>query len=123
MTSLAQTSSLLQIMRNSNRRLSFCLDGIAAKHGREVVTPEQMGALLSELLAAGAGLRAQPLPVRGNDLELDNELAEYRRQVVRLRDFLPSIHRALLTEKARIEAQRSRLQSATEWARASRQTL
>ena len=123
MTSLVQTPSLLQILRNSNRRLSFYLDSIAAKHGREVVTPEQMGILLSELLAAGAGLRAQPLPVQGNDRELDIELAEYRRQVERLRDLLPSIHRALLTERSRIEAQRSRLQAATEWARASRQTL
>jgi hypothetical protein len=123
MTSLAQTPSLLQIMRHSNRRLSFCLDSIAAKHGREVVTPEQMGALLSELLATGAGLRAQPLPAAGNDLELDNELAEYRRQVERLRQLLPSIHQALLIERDRIEAQQSRLLSATEWARASRQTL
>jgi len=116
-------SSLLQIMRDRNRRLSFCLDTLAAKPPREAVTPKEMSALLSELLAAGAGFRSHPLPPEGNDQDLDRELAQYRRQVERLRDLLPSIHRALLTEKARIEAQRSRLRSATEWARASRQTL
>jgi hypothetical protein len=122
MASLARTRSLLEIMRDSNRRLSLCLDSIAARHSRQVITPELMGALLSELLTAGASLRAQPLPAKGNDLELDDELAKYRGHVERLRDLLPTIHSALLTERARIEAQRSRLQSATEWACASRQT-
>jgi hypothetical protein len=121
--SSSQTPSLLQTIRRSNRRLGFYLESIAARPGSKVVTPEQMGALLSELLTAGAGLRAQPLPAKGNDLELDTELAEYRRQVERLRDLLPTVHRALLTERARIEAQRSRLHSAGEWVRASRQTL
>jgi len=123
MTCLAPANSLLEVIRHSHRRLSSCLDGIAAKPEGEVVSPEQMGALLSELLAAGASLRAQPLPAKGYDLALDRELAEYRRQVERLRDLLPAIHRALLLERSHIEAQRSRLQSATEWARASRQTL
>jgi hypothetical protein len=114
--------SRLQIMRDTNQRLRLCLDRIASKP-EAAVTPEQMGALLSELLAAGAGLRTPALPAAGDDRELDHELAEYRQQVERLRDLLPSIHRALLAERARIEAQRSRLQSTTEWARASRQTL
>ena len=123
MASPVQTPSLLQIMRNSNRRLGLCLATITAKHGREVATPEQMGVLLSELLTAGAGLRGHPLPAAGSDRELDIELAKYRGQVEHLRDLLPSIHRALLTERARIEAQLSRLRSTSEWARASRQTL
>lgn len=123
MASLVGTRPLVEILRDSTRRLSLCLDSIAARHGREVITPEQMGAMLSELLAAGASLRDQPLPPKGTDCELDSELAGYRRQVERLRDLLPSIHRALLAERARIETQRSRLRSATDWARASRQTL
>jgi hypothetical protein len=40
-----------------------------------------------------------------------------------LRDLLPSLHRQLLAERSRLEAQRSRVQSAAQWARASRQTL
>lgn len=118
--------SRLQIMRETNQRLSLCLDRIASNPGA-TVTPDQMGALLSELLAAGAGLRAQTSPAaqdgRESTGELDHELAEYRRQVERLRDLLPSIHRTLLAERSRIEAHRFRLHSAGEWVRASRQTL
>jgi hypothetical protein len=82
-----------------------------------------MAGLLSELLRAGMGLRAEPLPARGFDPELDEEIDQYRRHVEHLRDLLPSIHRQLLAERARLEAQRSRVQAAAAWARASRQTL
>jgi hypothetical protein len=82
-----------------------------------------MATLLSELLSAGATLRAQPIPARGDDPELDLEMASYRQTVELLRDVLPSIHRQLLAERARIEAQRARVQSASAWAHASRQTL
>lgn len=115
--------ALLQTLRDTNRRLNSCLDTIAAQPGPEVITPERMNALLSDLLTAGAGLRAKAVPLVENDRELSHELTEYRRQVERLRDLLPSIHRALLAERTRIERQRSRLQSAAAWARASRQTL
>jgi hypothetical protein len=116
--------SLLQDLRDVNRRLRVHLESIAIRQqNARAVTSQQMSALLSELLSVGAGFRAQPLPVPGNDLELDGELREYRRQVERLRDLLPSIHRELLAERARIELQRARMQSAAEWARASRQTL
>lgn len=123
-----------QNLRETNRRLLFWLDNIVARHEQtEVATPEQMAALLSELLRAGAALRAEPIPAKGkgngndngnsNDPELDSELELYRRNVERLRDLLPSIHRQLLAERARLEAQRARVRSAAEWARASRQTL
>jgi hypothetical protein len=116
--------SLVQNFRETNARLNFWLDSMVAKHGRPALaTPEQMAALLSELLRAGAGLRAEPMPEKGNDPELDLELEKYRCNVERLREFLPSIHRQLLAERARLEAQRARVRSAAEWARASRQTL
>jgi hypothetical protein len=114
----------LENLRGTNHRLSFWLDSMVAQPGRPSgATPEHMSALLSELLRAGAELRAQPLPPRGNDPELDREIAEYRGHVQRLRDFLPSLHSHLLAERARLEAQRARVRSAAEWARASRQTL
>lgn len=87
------------------------------------IAPELITALLSELLRVGAGLRAQPLPLKGNDPELDDELDTYRRNVERLRELLPSIHTQMLMERARIEAQWSRIHSAAQWARASRETL
>jgi hypothetical protein len=116
--------SLLHSLRDTNLRLALCLDSLVLRSGSAAIaTPEQMAALLSELLCAGAALRAEPIPAKGNNPELDLELERYRRQVERLRDLLPSIHRQLLAERARIEDQRSRVHSAAAWARASRQTL
>ena len=107
-----------------NRRLNACLGALAPMSGQPAIAkPEHMAALLSELLRAGAALRAQPLPPKGNDSELDAEMETYRSHVERLRDLLPSIHSQLLAERARLERQRSRVQSAAAWARASRQIL
>jgi hypothetical protein len=117
------TLSRSQELRDTNRHMRFWLDSISQQGPPAAATPEHMAALLSELLRAGAGLRAEPLPANGLDPELDAEIHEYRRQVERLRDLLPSIHRQLLAERARLEAQRTRVRSAAEWARASRQTL
>lgn len=116
---------LLQKLRETNRRLSFCLDSMFVEAGPSspAVTPEQMATLLSELLRTGAWLRVQPLPATETDPELNLELARYRSNVVRLRDLLPSIHSHLLLERAQLEAQRARVQSAAEWARASRQAF
>jgi hypothetical protein len=117
-------SSLAENLRDTNYRLRSWLDNMVAVHGQPVIaTPEHMAALLSELLRTGAGLRAEPTLAKGNDLELDGELEEYRRNVERLRELLPSIHGQLLAERARLETQRARVRSAAEWARASRQTL
>lgn len=85
--------------------------------------PEQMAALLSALLSAGAALRAETVPVKGSNPELDLQLDEYRRHVERLHQLMPWIHRQLLSEQARLEKQRARVRSAAQWARASRQTL
>jgi hypothetical protein len=82
-----------------------------------------MGALLSELLRVREGLRSRPARGNGSDRELDEELEKYRRNVEHLRDLLPTIRRELLAERSRLEFQRSRVQSAGEWIRASRQTL
>lgn len=116
--------SLSHNLRDTNHRLRFWLDSMVPGPGQPTgAMPEHMAALLSELLRAGAGLRAKPLPAKGEDPELEAELETYRSHVVRLRELLPSIHSQLLGERARLEAQRTRVQSAAEWARASRQTL
>lgn len=117
-------SSLSHLLRDTNRRLSTWLEALVSRPENPVVArPEQLTALLSELLKTGAALRAQPLPPSGTDPELDSELALYRGHVERLRQLLPSIHSQLLLERARLEGQRSRVRAAAEWARASRQTL
>jgi hypothetical protein len=116
--------SLLLNLRETNGRLSFWLDSIVAQHEQAAVaTPEQMAGLLSELLRTGTWLRAEPLPARGADPELNLELERYRGNVERLQHLLPSIHSQLMAERARLEARRARVQCAAEWARASRQAL
>ncbi len=107
-----------------NRRLLFWLDAVCAQLGQPMVaTPEQMAGLLSELLSAGANFREQGISPKGHDLALDQAMEDYRCSVERLREILPLIHRELLAERARIEAQRARVISAASWASASRQTL
>jgi hypothetical protein len=115
---------LLHDLRETNSRLNLWLDGMFPKNGHPyLATPERMGALLSELLRAGEGLRSRPACGNGTDREQDEELEKYRRNVERLRDLLPAIRRELLAERSRLEFQRTRVKSAEEWIRASRQTL
>ncbi|MGA8837762.1 MAG: hypothetical protein WB538_19185 [Candidatus Sulfotelmatobacter sp.] len=118
------TLSRAQDLLETNQRLRHWLDAMTAASGlRRVAAPQHISVLLSELSRVGARLRAEPLPIQGTDSELDQELEQYRRNVERIRELLPSIHGQLLAERARLEAQRARVQSAAEWARASRQTL
>jgi hypothetical protein len=116
--------SLSYLLRETNGRLGSWLEGLVSPEGNPVIAkPEQLTAILSELLKTGAALRGQPMPQPGTDPELDFQLALYRRHVERLRDLLPSIHSQLLLERACLEGQRARVKAAAEWARASRQTL
>lgn len=111
-----------EALRETNLRLGLCLQTLAPDQEHlAAATPQQMMALLSELLRAGEWLRSG-LPEERN-AELETELATYRGHVKRLHELMPSIHSRLLQEKARLEAERSRVDASAEWARASRQTL
>ena len=126
---LLAPTALAQTLRETNVRLSYWLDSlipdpatpdtphVATPHA---VTPELMAGLLSELMSAGQRLRALPSE---RDAALDAELSEYRKNVERLRTVLPSIHGTLLRERARLEQERKRVESAADWACGSRQTL
>jgi len=83
-------------------------------------TPQQMSTLLSELMRAGQRLHALPAK---RDANLEQEICDYRREVERLRSFLPAIQKSLLVERARLERERERLNGAAAWAQASLQTL
>ena len=116
---------LTQDLQETNRRFKFWLDSLAASSEASdavlpVPMPEQMSGLLSELLRAGEWLRSRP---EHRDAELEHELSKYRKQVERLRSLLPFMHRALLSERARLEQERERFNAAAQWARGSRQTL
>ena len=96
--------SLAQVLRDTNHRLGSWLDDLVSSPESPVVAkPEQLTAILSELLKTGAAMRAEPMPQAGTDPDLDAELALYRGYVERLRALLPSIHNQLLLERARLE--------------------
>lgn len=121
MPALAQ-SQLAQNLHETNHRLRFWLESLVSDGERPAAaTPQQMAGLLSELLRAGEWLR--PGLPQERDPELEAELGSYRHNVERLRELMPAIQRVLLSEKARMEVERTRVGSAVEWVRGSRQTL
>lgn len=116
---------IAQQLHECNARLDSWLDGLVPEETTACpqprpATPHQMSGLLSELMRAGGWLRSLPSE---RDPELQQELMVYRKNVERLRDVMPSIHAALLRERARLEQDRGRVESAAAWARSSRQTL
>lgn len=121
----APPQSLAGNLRETNARLGLWLDSLVvdsagATPQARPATPQQMAGLLSELMRAGEWLRALPA---ARDEAVEQELTVYRKNVERLRDLLPSIHGALTRERGRLEQERARVESATQWARGSRQTL
>jgi hypothetical protein len=122
MSTLTQ-SSLAENLSQASRRLRTLLSGLEPRvhTNSSYVTREEMHELLSELLHAGQWLRLEATVQRSPELEA--ALTEYRATVQQLRDLLPFIQGQLLAERARLEAKRTRVESATEWARASQQTL
>ncbi|HEY3971868.1 MAG TPA: hypothetical protein VGM18_02625 [Candidatus Sulfotelmatobacter sp.] len=113
-----------QNIHETNARLRSLLDtldtGAGPAQAPLPATPQQMAGLLSELMRVGEWLRILP---EDRDTDLEEELSEYRKNVECLRALLPSMHAALLRERARLEQERARVEGAAEWARRSRQTL
>lgn len=112
-------SDIAQELRETNCRMSIWLEDLSAQSAHPA-RPQQMSALLSELMQIGQRLRRLPSE---KDPALEAELNAYRGHVQRLRMMLPSIHANLLQERSRLERERARVQSAAEWARRSRETL
>ena len=107
-------------LRDSNRELRLLLQGIGDAGVGVKVTPEQLAALLNVLLRVGEWIRSgqtsDPEPA------LARELEEYRHHMEALRRLMPSVQACLLTERARLEADRAHLQAAAAWAGSSRHT-
>lgn len=110
-----------QNLQQTNLRLRVWLERLNTDPANLAASPELISSLLSELLQVGECLRASPHEQRSPALQ--SELAEYRRNLERLRGWMPAIHSHLLEERARLEAERSRVSAAEQWAHGSRQTL
>ena len=119
------SATLARELREINSRIALCLDCLVSDPAQpqvctRPVTHPEMTKLLSELTCAGKWLRQLPHECGP---ELAQQLSQYRRNVERVRDLLPSIHGALLRERSRLERERARVESAAQWARRSRETL
>ena len=116
---------LSQRLHEANSRLAFWLDSLILDPARpdaklRPAAPQQMAGLLSEMMRTGEWMRRLP---EKRTPELERELGEYRKNVERLRDLLPAIHRSLVQERSRLDQERARVNAAAEWARRSSQTL
>jgi hypothetical protein len=111
-------SELLNRLLHANHTLGQLVEMLSASPTR--ITPEHLTMLLSELLRVGARIQAERIPE--NDPTLDLALHQYRTHLECLRDLLPSLQASLLTERAKLEAERSHLESAYAWAESTRCT-
>ncbi len=100
--------------------LKSVLETLGAPASPGLLTPEQISELLSDLMRAGQCMRTMS---SGSNEELARAVGACRAQVERLREMLPTIHSALLRERARLATERERLTSIGAWAQASKQSL
>ena len=107
-------SAILQGLEGANRKLRLVLQAIEDTGTGITVAPEQLATLLEELLRVGEWLRSGAL--RNPDVPVARELEEYRKNMERLRRLMPAIQACLLTERARLEADRAHMKAAAAWA-------
>ena len=112
---------VLEPLNRANRNLGRLLDLLEADPSvRRGIAPDDLAVILTELLRVGEWLHGGSIPK--NNPEVARALAQYRASLDRLRSLMPFLHTQLLTERARLETERSHLEAASAWAGTSRQT-
>jgi hypothetical protein len=97
------------------------------QNDRPSTPPPEFSGILGQLRRA-AECRQHLRPhceaaARAFEFEFERESLEYRRNLERLKEFLPGVHARLLAEKSRLEAARSHVATAEAWSRASKDTF
>ncbi len=114
-------TDLLQRLKVANQNLSQLIQLLLPSDSpREPIGPDHLAVVLTQILRVHECLQTGNLP--GHDAELSAALRQYRSHMERLRELLPSLHASLLTQRARLESERSHLEAATAWTGASRST-
>jgi hypothetical protein len=116
-------SDALETLRQVNENLRSALLRLRPERGHcSAVTPRDFSDILSQLTRARECLR---VPTTNSEISepLERESREYRSNLEKLKQFLPSLHVRLLAEKSRLETLRSHAMAAIAWSRASRQTF
>jgi hypothetical protein len=114
-------SSAAQQVQQACQVLAAFLESLRlANCGQAQVTPADLEDTFLEIARVGEVVQTR---VDGDlDSELENALCEYRGLLERVRQNMPLLHGRLLTERARLEAQRAHLEAANFWAETSRTT-
>jgi hypothetical protein len=116
-------SDALETLRQVNDSLRSALIRLRPEQtGCSTIRPQAFSNLLSQLLRAAECLGSLP---QNSDASaaFERETLEYRRNLEKLKDFLPDLHGHLLAEKARLENARRHVAAAAEWARATKKAL
>ena len=110
----------LETLRGANLNLRAGISRL--REGQEPVHPEELASILAELVRAADTLRSIA-PGSTIDAELEREIADYRANVQQLAEVMPSLYGRLLAEKSRLEQKRTRLETATAWAKSEKITF
>lgn len=110
--------NLVEILRETSRNIQRILESIEQGGGGPVsLTSADLSELLRELQSAGNHLVASC--GGGSENHLDQQLAEYRNHLEKLRDALANLQMRLIVERAALDREQGHLQAATGWARAN----
>jgi len=108
----------VQELEKSNGKLQLLLETLGPAEASPAINTQHVADVFAEVMRVGEWLRdglADSATGR-----MAEELARYHQHLEQLRQFLPRIHGHLLTERARLEAERIHLEAAAAWARSTR---
>jgi hypothetical protein len=107
----------VQSIQDTNQRLDVLIEILRPAQDSFSVTPEHMAAVLAEVLRAGEWLRTGL--ARNAEGRVAGELERYRLRLELLRHLLPSLHAQLLTERSRLQAEKTHLEATAAWTRSA----
>ncbi|MFI5102182.1 MAG: hypothetical protein ACHP9V_02300 [Terriglobales bacterium] len=110
----------LETLRQVNDHLRSALLRLRPERQHcSTIRPQDFSDLLSQLLRAAECLRHPPEQPEAA-AALEREALEYRRNLEKLKRFLPDLHGRLLAEKSRLETAQAHVAAAAAWAHASK---
>jgi len=116
-------SDALETLRQVNANLRSALLRLRPERKHcSAITPQDFSDILSQLVRARECSR-HPITNSERSVSLEKASQEYRINLEKLKQFLPSLHVRLLAEKSRLETLRNHTTAAVAWSRASKQTL